>query len=198
MRQSTRAVALLLSSTQAAITNLSAIAAGQNFYYTGQLTQERPTLGTGVGGTLNAFQDRRAAYAPNLTVNSITYNWGAATAQSFSGKSATTTAQFGTTVAAGVGVVNLGSGCPLCVNGGGVWCSRTYAYDQTNAAYQYAQTATATTTFQTNFNTSSSEASGTTDQGACCQGSSGSAPDDLFQTILGKVGTAPTTQTAAA
>lgn len=190
MRQSTRAVALLLSSANAAIVDLSAIGTGPTqFYYTGPnlLTLERPTVSSAASGTLgatyNPLQDRRAAYAPNPAVGGVTYSWAASpTAQTVTGDTSAADLTSGVTNA----TFTAGSGCPLCVQNGGVWCSRTYAYDQTDANYQYAQTVS-TSTFMTVVAASTAAASaGTTDLGACCQGS---ASTD-FQTLLGKVGTA--------
>jgi hypothetical protein len=126
MRQTSRAVALLLAleSANAALTAQSPNAVGVGGDYN---TVFNPSVSNVIGNPTGTMQlnNRNAGYkntprafamSGNTPIwTTVTYRYAYALDNTLAAASLTVTNK-------------LGSGCMNCINGGGVWCSRTYSY----------------------------------------------------------------------
>ena len=161
MRQTSRAVALLLAveSANAAVTlNFPAPTAGQA--YNVNVFNPAATVDVANSNQLNSrtagYANRHPAFNPQpgaawgaLVTNKafmVTTAYDAATAQ---------------TVA--------GSGCMLCLNAAGVWCSSTYSYLSTTTAFQQETTTAAGNSLVFPASEPLSIGGAALDNGSCCE-----------------------------
>jgi len=186
MRQTSRAVALLLTleSAQAVlrvrVQNLPAEAAGVAY---GENPFNAPAADLVLPSTvLNSRTAPYAAVNPNaiLAVKETGAKWLPAAAQK--GKAGTT---------AILGTNTSGSGCMACINGLGVWCSRTYSYLESGSTYMYEATTYAAGGMHLLSNSDALQKGGAAlDQGACCETAT------LFSTWVGTLSVPSATYTA--
>lgn len=195
MRQTTRAVALLLAleSTQAADLTGSEILAKETGF------QDAAAFWNGAqpATATNRLASRTAAYAIVKANNT----WGWTTTSYQTAKAVDTSTNW--TAVISTNVLAAGSTCVNCVAGGtGVWCSRTFSYWLT-ASYDYQYTLTAGDEgMNSKIQTQTDIAKGQYDGGSCCNTktlflalANGTATDWTFnktQTAAGAVtGVAP-------
>jgi hypothetical protein len=203
MRQSASVITLLVGSAAGAAytlasTNVLPQGYGAGFYQgtantSGKIPQ---ALRYSDAGAYTSLTDRQAAYAPYGTWASVAYSSTNAVSTGFKMSAALAkTAPYTGTGAAASG----GSGCPQCILGGGVWCSRTYAYQLSDAAqkYQWEQwpsdtngTNAASYWFSGQPASAAAALAGALDYGACCQGQATSGSGKAFSSLMGGFGAA--------
>jgi len=161
MRQTSRAVALLLvlESAQAANTEATTTSA-TNFNNFGTVTP--------LAASTTALTSRTAQWNNNGAL-ATAGTMAAAGVLAWATPVASSCASAKVAGAVNVALAGTATPCVACIAAGGVWCSRTYSYSYTGSLNYQANNTTANTgLFNTNFPGSGTTTSGSYDNGACC------------------------------